>query len=316
MDAIISSEPIQFVISLNKDEEFSFSASLSETLQDLHRVVAVECGVWGPFEISLLGETIVSSQPLANQTISETPIITSMWSTLTQVWGGALGFRIPLKIKRLVSVDAGIYVSLSRLFGPESNVFNLTWYRFIHHCAESKWCFIQELCDLFGNHFKCNDGKLIEIKLDQQRMNGSIDLAALPPTVTHLNVERNSLTDIYGLDQLTRKRLETLKIRKNPLLEIDLQPLVRSSSSRGNPLRLMWVCAYQINRYFSQTPEYQDQQQSQPALRQHQLVAEAAKTWIHESVLFRIMIGWREHCYPIRRSNRFKTGTKALKNSV
>ena len=54
-----------------------------------------------------------------------------------------------------------------------------------------------------------------------------VNLIFLPPTVIQLNLERNLLTAVLGLDKLAGKRLRTLNIRKNPL-EIDLKPLVRS----------------------------------------------------------------------------------------
>ena len=290
---------IDFVVSSNMNEAHTFELPLTATLVDLQRMVARKCGLQHPFEIQLLGETIVPARHFTNQMICHIPRIESISWMLAEIWNVTEGFRIPLKVHRCEpNKDDVDYVSLLEMFGgSESNIEDFEWYQFIQRCTRTKSCFIQDLCTRFNAHFKCKNGMLTEIKLDHQKMTGIIDLSALPSTVRRLNVERNLLTGIIGLDQLTGKRLRHLKIRKNSnLLEIDLDPLIRSSLSDDNPLRIVWVMARQISRYLDIAPG--NDAEDIPFLKEK--VQQATKRWINLSILERIMMGW-DTCTLIQR---------------
>lgn len=305
MENILSARSIDFVVTADADEtleEYSFSLHSTATLFDLQQVIESQCGLHDPFEIQLLGQRIcVSSQPAtaSNQIIAAHPGIVSTWLNLAELWGPTSHFRIPLKVLPFfLNQDTAVYVSLRDMFiGDKSNVHEFEWYQYIQQCAGSTSCSIQNLCDRFHEHFRCKDKALREIKLDRQKLKGIIDLSALPSTVTKLNVERNSLTEIIGLERLNGKKLQTLKIRKNAL-EIDLEPLIRSPLSVDNPLRTMWIMAPQISRSLHVDPGFDEGDVSY--IRDNVLCA--AKEWINFSVLDRITMGW-ETCRSIQRVN-------------
>lgn len=299
VDSIQSEEIINFVIFAQNKKSCSFALPATATLVDLKHIVTVKCGIQYPFEIQLLGETLVSSKPSANQMIGENSHIQSTRKMLMEMWNDPVGFQFPIKVKKIQVVpskkDYEIYFSFFHLFGgPTANADKFEWYRFVRQCVESQSCFVQDLCDRFRRHFICEDGQLTEIRLIHQKLRGIIDLSSLPPTVTKLNVGRNFLTEMIGLDSLSGKRLQVLIIRKNPL-EIDLQPLVRSAVSADNPLRVLWVMASQVSRYYY--PEVQERIRNFASS-----VHRAAQNWIDSSILDRLLIGW-DHCYKIQRSN-------------
>ena len=307
-DSCEAAEAINFVITTTNDEEFSFALPSSAMMVELSNRITSRFDDEYPLEIQLLGEPLISSEMLNHQTIAENPRIASMWNTLAEIWNATSGFRIPLKIKRLRTQlehghnqkDTAVYLSLLRMFaGADSNAHEFEWHKFVQRCAASKTCSIEELCARFQNQFICNDGHLIEIKLNQQILSGIVYLAYLPPTVTRLNLQRNSLTAIHGLDRLVGKQLQNLMIKMNPL-ELDLRPLVRSASSGNNPLRALSVTASQV-RYFSQTTKCK--RLGRGCGRDGRSMCEAAQKWIDSSVLDSLMIG-RFRCVTIQRSER------------
>ena len=225
--------------------ECSFSLPSSAFISDLRDSIAVACVSSSPFEIKLIGETIVSSQTPTNETIAEIRNVRSLEKDLHQIWGKNL--RIPLTVHK-TKEDITVCGSLAQMFaGSHSNAFNFEWYRFIKRCAANQACTVQDVCDRFGSHFMCDDdGKLISINL-HQKLTGHIHLSFLPDTVVTLMLERNLFSGIFGLDQLVGKQLNFLDLRENPL-DIDLKPLRNVySDSMDNPLRYIRVSAYQIS---------------------------------------------------------------------
>ena len=110
------------------------------------------------------------------------------------------------------------------MFGGTTNVQQLEWHQLIKHYEQLRLCSIEYLCREFPLHFRCNYGKLKVINLIGQHMNRTLDLSALPPSVEKLRVSQNSLTYIFGLNQLSDKRLVHLAIRNNPY-QLDLRAL-------------------------------------------------------------------------------------------
>ena len=136
-DGIQSVGAINFVVTVNERDEYSFPMPPTATLVDLHKTIALGCGIKYPFEIQLLGETIVSFRPI-NQIISENPNISSMWRMLSAKWGITSGFRIPLRVHlikpmndetvditvsdddecpTLLDEDTEVYLCLLQMFG-------------------------------------------------------------------------------------------------------------------------------------------------------------------------------------------------------
>lgn len=300
-DTIESAKAIHFVVTRTNYEECSFSLSPTETFEDLQRKVVLECGFQHPLEIQVSGETIIPCSS-TNQIITKNPAIAQNWRMLNELWSPDKNFRIPLRVQQISTAEEiAVYRSLLDMFrGIESNFEAPQWYLFLHRGVERKTCSAQNLCDQFNFLFICNNGELKEIHLNNQRMSGIIDLSPLPPTVTLLNVERNQLRGIIGLDELTGKQLYTLKIRRNPL-SINLRPLVRSAVSSDNPLRSLWVGAGQIIHSLRQMTGF-DEKNTRHRER------EAAQHWIDFSVLDYVMMGWGERCSEIRRrETRAKT---------
>lgn len=297
---IQSMELIHFVIIKSKLMECCFSLPPTATLIDLRKAVALQSGFQYPFRIQSLGETIVPSQLSYQEMIAENRCIKSSWNILSDVWKGTVGFRIPLKVRAPLEQDIAVYLSLSQMCGGTySNVHQFGWYRFIQQCVQSELCLVQDLCDQFKDQFICHDGELKEIRLrslNKQKLKGEIDLSFLPSTVTKLDVQRNLLTGIYGLDRLAGKRLVDLKVIKN-FMEIDLQPLVRSESSHDNPIRFICVSAHQIARSLLE---------SEAAFGDFgPRVHRAAENWIKSSILDRLtVITGSKQCLHIERGDR------------
>lgn len=301
IDDITSVPAIHFVITKSRLVECAFSLPPNATLIVLRRAVALQCSFQYPFQIQLLGETIVSSQFSDIETIAKNPIIKSAWDILSDLWKVPVGFRIPLKVRVLSAQDIAMYSSLHQMFGGlESNVHEVEWFKFIRQCNRSKSCFEQDLCDRFQHHFRCGDGELKWIGLDRQQLKGTIDLSFLPSTVTKVDLKRNLLTEIYGLDRLAGKQLGCLSVIKNPL-EIDLQQLIRSDSSQDNPLRFIVVGANQISRSLFRSDEDLRFDESQrcddgdTADTYGQRVHRAAERWINSSFLEKISVGWKNN---------------------
>ena len=182
--------------------------------------------------------------------------------------------------------DMDVYASLARLFGgADSNVHTTGWYQFVMYCVETRLCIIQDICDRFPKWFLCEEAELVQIRL-KQKVKGSVNLSVVPSTVKQMNLERNSLTEIFGIDQLAGKRLWNLNIRYNPL-DIDLKHLVRSSLSTDNPLRSLWVTAQQIRGSLNGALGYPDSTHFCFDKKVH----DAAKKWINSSILDYMMIG-------------------------
>ena len=285
---IDSVESIHFVITKSKFMECCFALPPTATLVDLQKEVSSQCDVQYPFEIQLFGKPIVSVGLLNTEMIAQNPCIKSAWNMLSDFWNITIGLRIPLKIRAPSDQGSAVYVSLLQMFGGlEANAHELDWFQFIHECAQSTLCSIQDLCDLFKG-FSCRDGELNWIGLNGLRLEGTIDLFFLPSTVTKLEVKRNLLTEIRGLDRLGGKQLKSLRVEKNPL-EINVQQLVRSDSSPEIPLRCIYVSACQIARSLKVVPEN--------ALWFGQRVKQAVDQWLTKSCLDQVCIGsnksWR-----------------------
>ena len=240
------SDPLGFIV-INRGG-CSFNLSVCACTSDLKRSIADSCDVSVPFEVQLLGKTILHSRTPIHDNIAEMPYIVSTANDLYHIWGD--GFRIPITVQptNITKQNMSIFDLLSELFGgTESNVHEFEWHRFILQCAESKACTIQDLCDHFQGHFRCNNGELVTINF-HQKLTGHIDLHFLPNTVTNLLLDRNSFSDIFGLDQLAGKVMRHLDIRGS-VLELDLEPLTKTSPrSVGNPLRSIRVSTHQISR--------------------------------------------------------------------
>lgn len=300
-------EAINFVAVQSNNEECSFSLPPTATLQDLARHIESKCAFQYAFEIQVRRETVF---PFAssNQIIAKNPNIAKTWRMLAELWEPDLNFRIPLKVLRIPSTeDIATYQSMLEMFaGLDSKVRAFGWYHFIDQCARSEPCFVQTLCDRFNDLFKCTDGKLKEIRLNHQRLSGIIDLSALPSTVTFLTVERNSVTDIGGLDQLVGKQLRKLMVRKNPL-EIDLKPLGRfpdSTVSEVNPLLIIWVTPGQIIQSLQEITGFEGPQQETKGERTtYKRVREAAQEWINASTLNCMMLGLDDRRWEICRQD-------------
>lgn len=288
-DGIESVPEIHFVI-IDKLMEWSFALPPTATLMDLQKAVALEWSLQYPFEVRLLGETIVSARSASDENISSNPNIRFAWKLLSDFWSVSVGFRIPLTVHH--NADTQVYFSLLRMLaGCVSNEHKLEWFQFIQQCAQSKLCSVQDLCDKFKDHFSCYNGELKWIGLSGRTLRGTIDLSFLPSTVTKMDLEHNLLTRIYGLDRLAGKQLASLKIKKNPL-EIDLQPFVRSDSSKNNPLRFIWVNLHQIcgSLHESGYTQRKEPGAGDGMARVNRVVGK----WINYSILDHLYIGWKE----------------------
>lgn len=290
-DRIQAVKEINFVITTSKFKECLFALTPNATLMDLRTEIILHCGFQYPFRIQILGETVAPLRVSHKETIAENRFINSIWSMLVDSWNGTVAFRIPLKIRAPPDEDTAVYFSLLKMLSTlQSNDHHHLWFQFIRKCSQSKSCSVQDLCDQFERHFQCHYGELKWIVLSKQTLEGKLDLFFLPSTVTKLNVGDNSLTEICGLDQLSAKQLVTLKVVKNPL-EIDLQPLVLSNSSRNNPLKCLGVSANQIKRSLcvGATTERVEGDDNNFGRR----LRRAATKWINSSILDRIVIGWK-----------------------
>lgn len=274
----------------------SFALPSTASTMELHKTAAESCDVSFPFAIELsTGEVIASS----NQSISEHPDIVTVAKILGDIWDGA-SFRIPLNMYPLSKSesDLSVFKSLVRVFGgPGSNVHTFAWYQWILQCIYIESCSVLELCDRFRNFFGCsNDGKLTGIYLKAEKMKTFLDLSALPASVELFTAARYSLTEIKGLDKLSGKQLRCLDVRRNPGLQIDLEPLTRSSPrSTGNPLRFLCADGVQISRsligddFQSENPKRQD--------KHNKGLHRLAEKWVKTSVLNRLVMGRnRDHC--------------------
>ena len=141
------------------------------------------------------------------------------------------------------------------------------------------------------------------VNLQGQHIKGHLDLSHTPRTVEKLLMERNTFTEIRGLDQLAGKKLRSLDIRVNPL-NIDLQPLNRSSPrSIGNPLKCIHVNAYQVALHLLGRRCYEEPRGpemrtiSAKDIKRHE-VHKALKEWIKSSTLSSMMLGRKTFLYP------------------
>ena len=149
---VLHSQPMQFVLANRIGPVVTLRPDVSVT--GLHGAVAESYNVSSPFELQLFGETIVSSRSLTDQPLEEIPRIVSIAQDLNEVYGPR--FRVPLRMHRLLASDSDIatYASLARMFGgPDSNIHEFEWYRFILNCVESRSCSIQELPKRFRHQF-------------------------------------------------------------------------------------------------------------------------------------------------------------------
>ena len=284
--------------------ECSFALPPTATLIDLEKEVASVCSLQYPFEIQLFAKPIVSVGLSNTEMIAQNPCIKSAWNTLSDFWNLTIGLRIPLKVQAPSNPDSAMYLSLLQMFGGlEANALEFEWFQFIQECAQSKSCSVQDLCDRFKG-FSCRDGELNWIGLNgwsAQRLRGTIDLFFLPATVTKLEVMRNMLTEIHGLDRLVGKQLHSLRVVKNPL-EIDLNHFVPSDSSPENPLRFISVGACQISRSLSVIPVTPV---DSPWFGQR--VNRAVEEWITTSCLDQICIGSNKSWKRTRYINRCRS---------
>ena len=279
---------INFVISKSKDEECSIPLPPTATVMDLKREIAVQCDFQYPVQIGLLGETIVPSQLSWTETIAENPTIRSTWNLLADFWNVTSGFRIPLKIQAPLEEDTALYTSLLQMFGEVgANDDDHEWYRFIQQCSRHNTCSVQDLCDRYYRQFTCREGNLKSILLSRQRLIGTLDVSYVPRTVTKLDVSRNYLTMIHGVDRLAGKHLATLILMKNQL-EFNLRPFARYDTdlSKENPLRCIGVSASQLAAFLLQDDNKDDADLGQR-------VSRAAQNWIDSSILDDIILGPR-----------------------
>ena len=250
----LPAEPIRFVITNYKQEQQPVIVTLppEATLKNLHEEIAHLCNVPFPFTITLAmssNETIVSPETSARikrRSVLYHPSVNPMVQTLREFWGE--DFQIPIRIYRWSpsEQDIATYTALDRMFdGLEPNTHK--WYQIIKQCAKSKQCSIQFLAIAASDQrFRVEKGILTAINLSGQRLSGYLNLSALPASVQKLRCDRNSLTQIFGLDQLAGKQLKTLDVRYN-LCEIKLRPFEKASPlSIGNPLRNLKVRGVQI----------------------------------------------------------------------
>ena len=179
--------------------------------------------------------------------------------------------------------------------GPDSNIHEFEWYRFILKCVESRSCSIQELPRRFRHHFNCENGEITVINFRRHRIKGHFDLSAIPETVINIYLKGNALTKLNGLDQLAGKELRSLDVRANPL-EIDLSLLEASSNiPDDNPLQILHVNTCQISWSLLGRENKQNREDS---LRFRNEVCQVAAQWIESSTLDLIVIGSRcnNHC--------------------
>ena len=272
-------QPIQFVVVNHNGPAVTLSPGASVT--ELHGAIAESHNVSFPFELHLSRETIVSSQSLTNQSLSDIHSIVAIAKDLADLHGP--GFRIPLKLHRVVPLDEDFttFASLARMFGaPHSNIHEFEWYQFVIHSLESRSCDLELFCARFKKLFFCADGKIWLIHLEGQRIRGHVDLAATPRTVRKIKLRGNMLTKIMGLDQSVGKELRTLDIRANPV-EIDLNLL------ESTPLKIIQVKICQIGRCLvgKRCWTYEDSE----AFTQAVLLA--AIQWVESSTLDVMIIG-------------------------
>ena len=132
-------EPIQFILvhDVNRIGPV-ITLRPGASANELHGAMAESYNISFPFELQLSGEIIASSRLLTNHTLGEIPSIVSMAKDLSEICGP--GFRIPLKIRRLVVSDSdfGVFTSLAQMIGGAgSNIHMFKWYQFILNCMES-----------------------------------------------------------------------------------------------------------------------------------------------------------------------------------
>ena len=304
-----SLQVIHFIVSNRGGCSVDLSPTASS--EDLYQIIATKCDISSRFDIQLLGETIVSPLSLSNRSIDQIPQIVSLANDLYHIWGQE--FRIPLKIYPvhdfsegdiapipLTAVTSGIqtqrhiavYASLSRIFGgSDSNVYSFEWYRFIQQCTLSQECTVQDLCDRFNKCFACNQAGHLSILNIHQKLTGKFDLTYLPRTVANIWLDRNSFTNIVGLDQLKGKQLKFMDIRGSPL-EIDLEPFTRSSPrSIGNPLRYIRVSASQISGSLLGIRGDRLPKDGRSRERLSMMICLAASDWFNSSILDDMMVG-------------------------
>lgn len=248
---VINDSTINFIVT-NSDGPSVLSLPHNASVIDLHAAAVVSCGVLFPFELQLAGETITSSLSQSNQSIDQIPIIISTANDLHDIWG-SVGFRIPLKISRIVlfptNEDIAIYASLYRMFGgPGSNIHKFEWYQYIMHCVESGSCFVDNLCYRFHAHFRCTirkhlSGLLIDMDLRRQNICGHLNISEIPRTVKKMDISRNSLNAIVGFDHMAHSNLKYLDIVRNPL-DLDMRSFM---APNNNPLRVLRVQACQVS---------------------------------------------------------------------
>ena len=314
-------EAIHFVVINGNGSAVTLGPGAS--VSELQSAIAVSYNVSFPFELRLFGETIVSSlvssRSSTNQLLRGIPSIVSIVNDLDEIWGP--GFRIPLKMYPVTALehDSAVYASLVQMFGgPDSNIYEFEWYQFVLHCLETRSCLIQDVCGpRFEKRFLCEYGKIKVISLESQFIRGHLNLSAIPRTVRIINLRKNALTTILGLDQLAGKELMWLDVRQNPL-EIDLK-MLQSTPQRleSSPLKVIQINHPQIMR--SLIGEHCKYPRKQCA-RFYEKVYEAAIRWIETSTLDSIVFGRSGHFVKrqkrgrmsVRRIDRFGHGLFVL----
>ena len=256
---------------------------------ELHDAIAESCNISFPFELHLTGNIIASSRSLTNQALKGIPSIVSMARDLDEIYGP--GFRIPLRMHRLIQSeqDFTVFASLARMFGgSRSNIHEFEWYRLVLRCLQSQSCDSKMICERFKKLFLCEGDTINLMALEAQYIRGHLDLSATPRAVKAINLKKNLLTRITGLNQLAGKQLKFLDIRRNPL-EIDLKELQSTpqmTETESSPLKVLRVNYNQISQ--SLIGKYQTKKGTL-CEELHQ----AAIKWIESSTLDAIVIGRR-----------------------
>lgn len=271
----------------------AFSIPLSASLVDLHRTATEICNVSSAFGIQFMGKIIANSQSNPSKTINDIPNLRSMIEELNAIWGPKSGYRIPFRLRRPIpsEYDWAFYFSLLRMFpNPSPEMHNISWFRFIKYCVDSRSCLVQDICDIFKKSFYCDrkTNTLISMTMQRHRIHGEMDLTATPPSVRRIETERNQMTAINGIGNLCGKELAFLDIRDSPL-ELDLNQLISESHGcNDNPLRVLRVSLFQISRcLIGRRGEKNDRGRPQFCDEVYQ----AAEQWIQLTALDCLIVG-------------------------
>lgn len=180
---------------------------------------------------------------------------------------------------------------------------------FIIHSYEFEHFSTMDLCWSFPRNLRCNEyDHLLMIRIRNENLEGHLDLALIPNTVTAFLLPDNRLSSISGWSALEGKSVHILNVRHNRNLSLDLSGLVDNGMGQTRlSLRELVVTCSQIKKYFGLKGE---------------IGADASYTivsdWVKTSILDCLVIGsgGRHRRRPRRLFKFFKSGSMDCESQV